>query len=140
MWPSTAISRRSLVGVGDIDSRVVTVANAGHFPPLILSGALSQYADATVGLPLGVEPGSYDATTVIMPEGSTLIAFTDGLVERRGENLDAGLARLAAAAAPAEADLDELLTRIVTDLTDDRAEDDVAILAFRWVPAAAEAP
>jgi serine phosphatase RsbU (regulator of sigma subunit) len=74
-----------LVGVGDIDTRSVVLANAGHFPPLILSAAGAEFAEVAVGLTLGVEPGTYEATTISMAEGSTLIAFTDGLVERRGE-------------------------------------------------------
>ena len=68
-----------------------------------------------------------------MPPNSTLLAFTDGLVERRGEDLLRGLDRLAAAVAPREASLDELLARILTAMDHDGSEDDIAILAFRWV-------
>lgn len=128
-----------LVGVGEIDTRCITIANAGHFPPLILSDGAATFAETTVGLPLGIEPGPYLATTFTMPAGSTLIAFTDGLVERRGESLDVGLDRLSTAAAPPEADLDALVDHLITRLTGDSAEDDVALLAFRWATPATPA-
>ena len=67
-----------------------------------------------------------------MPPGSTLLAFTDGLVERRGEGLDDGLQRLAEAATEPRESLDELLTGVLSDLVRQDATDDVAILAFRW--------
>jgi serine phosphatase RsbU (regulator of sigma subunit) len=121
-----------IVGVGDIDSRTITVANAGHFDPLVVSDGQVSYTTTDVGLPLGVSPTSYEPTTFVMSEGSTFLAFTDGLVERRGESIDVGLDRLAAAASAPEQDLDALLTRLLTELTGNRAEDDVALLAFRW--------
>jgi serine phosphatase RsbU (regulator of sigma subunit) len=123
-----------LVGMGDVDTRTVVVANAGHFSPLILSAGTATYAETKVGLPIGIEPGSYDPTIIAMPQGSTLLAFTDGLVERRGESLDVGLERLAMAATRPEPSLDALLTHVISELTGERAEDDVAILAFRWTP------
>jgi serine phosphatase RsbU (regulator of sigma subunit) len=86
-------------------------------------------------MPLGFAAGSYPPTTFVMPPASTFVAFTDGLVERRGEGIDAGLQRLAEAAAmPAptlEGFLDEIVARVVLPET----TDDVAILAFRWIDA-----
>jgi len=60
------------------------------------------------------------------------VLFTDGLVERRGEDIDVGLERLARAAfsGPGET-LEDLVTRVVTQLGDG-SEDDLAVLAFRW--------
>lgn len=121
-----------LVGMGNLESREVTVANAGHLNPLILSGTNADYFKTSVGLPLGIAPGSYVATTVVMAPGSALVLFTDGLVERRGEDIDVGLERLARAAfsGPGET-LEDLVTRVVTQLADG-SEDDLAVLAFRW--------
>ena len=120
-----------IVGVGDLDSREVAVANAGHLNPLILSGTGAEYLETRVGIPLGVAPTSYVASTLVMAPGSALVAFTDGLVERRGEDIDAGLARLARAASTPQDTLDSLLTSVVAELADG-SEDDLAVLAFRW--------
>ena len=71
------------------------MTSAGHLPPLILSNGGGHYVEVAAGLPIGVEAGSsYTATTVAAPAGATFVAYTDGLVELRGESLDEGLERL----------------------------------------------
>jgi len=93
------------------------------------------------GPPLGVIPDprvtagpSYPATTFTMPAGSTLIAFTDGLVERRGEDLGLSLQRLAATAAACayEAEVDAILESLLAGTVHGGSEDDIAVLAFTW--------
>ena len=121
-----------LVGVGDLRSREVTVANAGHFNPLVVSGAESRFVDLHVGLPLGVTPATYTCTTFVMPPQSTLVVFTDGLVERRGEDIRLGLDRLAEAALSMDSDFDDVVSGLVRRLVENGSEDDIAILAFRW--------
>ena len=121
-----------LVGIGDVDSGVITVANAGHLDPLIVSGETVDFAQTIVGLPLGVTYVAYAPTTVQLAPGSALIAYTDGLVERRGESIDVGLERLALAAATTTTTLDDLLSTITSTLNSDGPDDDIAILAFRW--------
>jgi serine phosphatase RsbU (regulator of sigma subunit) len=79
-----------------------------------------------------VAPGAYRPTTVQLASGSSLVAFTDGLVERRGENLDLGLDRLVRAADGDAATVEELLAALTATLGPDGAADDVAVLAFRW--------
>ncbi|MFQ1004215.1 SpoIIE family protein phosphatase [Modestobacter sp. SSW1-42] len=109
------------------------IANAGH-PPLALrhpDGAVQLLEDVH-GLILGVEPATVrTATTVEAPRGSTLIAYTDGLIERHDQDLDQGLARLTAtlAAQPAGAAPDELcdvLMRLA-----ETPSDDVAVIAVQ---------
>jgi len=121
-----------LVGFGEISERRVTLANAGHPTPLLLSAAGAEFIDTPVGLPLGLGASTYSSTTVVMPPGSTLLAFTDGLVERRGELIDVGMERLARSASSPEAPLEEVVTRVITELALPGAGDDIAILAFRW--------
>ena len=119
-------------GLADLDTGTVTVANAGHLPMLVVDGPRSRFLDAPVGPPIGVRRGSrYRSTTVELPLGATLLAYTDGLVERRGEVLDDGLARLRAAAAHLEAPVEDLLTSILAVLAPDGSDDDTAILALR---------
>jgi hypothetical protein len=66
---------------------------------------------------------------VTAPRGATFLAYTDGLIERRGENLDDGLAHLRDAAAGDGADLPELIGRLLRRAP---SEDDTAILGLRW--------
>jgi serine phosphatase RsbU (regulator of sigma subunit) len=66
-----------------------------------------------------------------MPPGSLLLAYTDGLVERRGEDIDTGLAALAATPVAADQALPDILTAIVDRLAPAQSEDDVTLLAAR---------
>jgi serine phosphatase RsbU (regulator of sigma subunit) len=80
-----------------------------------------------------VRDASYASTTITAPPGATLLAFTDGLVERRGESIDAGLERLRTRVSGSHESLDELLTRVLDELRDDASDDDTAIAGIRWV-------
>ena len=73
----------------------VVVASAGHPRPLIVagSGGASELA-AGIGPPLGSGLGGYQGETTTLLPGSTIVAFTDGVVERRGQHLDVGIAQL----------------------------------------------
>jgi serine phosphatase RsbU (regulator of sigma subunit) len=124
-----------LVGVGDLGSREITLANAGHLSPLLVSGDESSFVETVVGPPIGIGPATYLETTIVMPPGSTLLAYTDGLIERRGEDIDRGFERLADAATGLDTTLDGVLTRLLSTVAEDAAGDDIAILAFRWVDA-----
>jgi PAS domain S-box-containing protein len=111
----------------------VHVANAGH-PPLILrrpDGAV-RLLDEAAGLLVGVDAGTRRTTvTVEVPPGSTLVAYTDGLIERPGTDLDAGIAELCArlSATPADAEPRALCDAAVAGTLDGR--DDVALIAVR---------
>jgi PAS domain S-box-containing protein len=110
------------------------LANAGH-PPLLLCSADGsvQLLDDVTGLLLGVDAQHHRASVIVeVPVGSTLVAYTDGLIERPGEDLDAGIASLAArlAAAPAGASTAELCRHAVGEHPDRR--DDVAVMAIRF--------
>ncbi len=126
----------ALVGVGDITTGQVVLANAGHLNPLLVVDGHAEFVPTTVGLPLGTGAGPYETTTVNLPPGGVLLGYTDGLVERRGEHLDAGLNRLATATMSAtQATLDETLAGLIAALAQDGAEDDVAIIALQRTPA-----
>ena len=72
---------------------------AGHPPPAVaVPGRLTAFAEIRVGPPLGVVSDFERAATTIPLTPGTVVAFyTDGLIERRGENIDVGLERLRAA-------------------------------------------
>lgn len=77
----------------------ITWAAAGHPPPLVrLPDGTVRVLDAKPGLMLGVPlPYEYQEHAADLPSGSTLALYTDGLVERRAEGIDAGTGRLAQA-------------------------------------------
>lgn len=112
-------------------------ANAGHLPPAIVGpdGRIT-LLDVPPGPPLGAELGGrYDAVYADWPAGGTLLLYTDGLVERRGEDIDTSLARFAGLTLPnAAGPLDALLAHVVHRLAPIAAEDDVALLAARARP------
>jgi anti-anti-sigma factor len=92
---------------------------------------------AGAGPVLGVpDRGPYREGHTHLEPGTTLLLYTDGLIERRGEHLDTGLGRLIAAAARLHAAGPEQLTRdlLATVLADAAQPDDVAVLAARLLP------
>lgn len=123
-----------LCALVDVEARKITVTSAGHLPPLMVSDGSGEFIRGEVGVPIGVRAdATYVSTPVAAPPAATLLAFTDGLVERRGESIDAGLARLERAATGDDAGLDELLDRLVADLGSGGGDDDTAIAGLRWL-------
>jgi serine phosphatase RsbU (regulator of sigma subunit) len=120
-----------LCGLVNVAERRVTFANAGHPGPLLIDGANADFVATRVGPPVGVATSEYQAVVVSVPPDATLVAFTDGLFERRGESPDDGLARLRAAATGYDS-LDALLDGMLHTLTPDGGDDDTAILAVTW--------
>ncbi|MFE4972405.1 SpoIIE family protein phosphatase [Kitasatospora sp. NPDC056651] len=112
-----------------------TLSSAGHLPPaLIAPGRPTTLLRVPTGPPLGTGLGGYQQTTrPLLPE-QTLLLYTDGLVERRGEDIDVSLERLAALRLPATGDLDDLLDALLHSLVPPpapAAEDDIALLVAR---------
>ncbi len=69
----------------------VRVVNAGHPRALLVTGEERTFLDTPVGPPVGVRSTKpYPVTRYDLPAAATLLAFTDGLVERRGESVDSG--------------------------------------------------
>ncbi|AZP22136.1 PAS domain-containing protein [Streptomyces aquilus] len=120
----------------DFDVRTVTYSSAGHLPPaLVHADGRVEFLDAATDPPLDASPDpvSRPEATAGFREGDTLVLYTDGLVERRREDIDAGLARLADSlarnrradpAAMADAVLQELLPP-------EGATDDTALIVVR---------
>ncbi|WP_344774698.1 SpoIIE family protein phosphatase [Nocardioides panacisoli] len=111
-----------------------TFVNAGHLPPMVLAadGSVTVLPIAD-GPPLGVTPAERVARSVPLTSGCTLLAFTDGLVERRDEAIDAGLQRIRDRLPALGGELSaERLAALVDEVRDDRRDDDVAALAVRW--------
>jgi serine phosphatase RsbU (regulator of sigma subunit) len=113
-------------------------SNAGHLPPVVVhpDGSLAVLADWRGNLLLGVDPSTTRTEQVItLDRGSTILLFTDGLVERRASTLDDDMARLQEAVVDlAGGTLDELCDGLIARLVDGRNDDDIALVAVRLHP------
>jgi len=119
-------------------SRSITYARAGHLPPIVVGADGHRRLDGAIGPPLGTVPGTvHRQETVGLGGAEVLLLFSDGLVERRGEVIDEGLARLAKAAEVAYgASVQELADHLMAELLVDGAADDV-VLVVKQLPAVA---
>lgn len=112
----------------DADRRGVEVANAGHIPPLLLSSGEARFLRESSPL-LGIIPKAHTTHRVHLPEPCVLALVTDGLVERRGQNLADGMETMRAALLGA-ATLDPITLAdvLVERFATGPASDDIALL------------
>ncbi|WP_406729486.1 SpoIIE family protein phosphatase [Streptomyces sp. GD-15H] len=132
-----ALATTAVKAVIDTRQRHLTYTSAGHLPPLLArpDGTVVLLDEAT-DPPLGVltDPTTpRPQATVPYTPGDTLVLYTDGLIERRGEDIDAGLHRLAdALARHAHLSPDRLADTLLTRLgVADGGRDDVALVIVR---------
>jgi phosphoserine phosphatase RsbU/P len=119
----------------DSGERSLRYVNAGHNPPLLFTG--DHVTELTLGgPPVGLfDDAVYEAGTVTVPEGSTVLIYTDGVVEARNpEDDEFGLARLLDICARGYGDIDLLLAAIVQALRvwsgDGEQGDDITLMAI----------
>jgi serine phosphatase RsbU (regulator of sigma subunit)/anti-sigma regulatory factor (Ser/Thr protein kinase) len=126
-----------LLGELDVPAGRLRLLSAGHLRPLLLTDGGVTEVDVPPAPPVGVDAPQPPGPVVVPVSGrATLLAFTDGLVERRGEVLDDGLKRLRTAAADAAGSpLPRLLDDVLDALVDDRATDDTVLLGLHWAGA-----
>jgi serine phosphatase RsbU (regulator of sigma subunit) len=110
-------------------------SNAGHPPPVMLTadGRVQLLTAAHTDLLLGVDPYAVRRESVLtLDPDAVLLMYTDGLVERRDQDLDQGLDRLQRTLADlAGLDLDELCDELLSRMVPASPDDDVALLAVR---------
>ena len=135
-------------------------SNAGHPPPLVITperhdpgphaddehdmpGAVGSTGRAEVlwgepNLLLGLDPDvERDETVLTLARGATVLLYTDGLVERRGQPLDVGVQKLAGVftgLAHDDLPLEELCDVLLARMLPDQPDDDVALVAVRLHP------
>lgn len=116
-------------------ARLLTWANAGHPPPLLLSpgGAVRwleiDEPDVMIGVVSGV---TREDRTELVPPGSVVLFYTDGLVEQRGRDLETGLEYLRQTVADHhDLPLEDLVELLVVELPGPEPADDTAVLAVR---------
>ncbi|MGI5459106.1 SpoIIE family protein phosphatase [Streptomyces sp. CA-249302] len=121
-----------LLALGDPAAGTISYANAGHLPPLrVTPEGRVELVPLAAGPPLGTGLGSYETVTRPGIPGGTLLLYTDGLVERRDEDIDTSLHRLTQVRLPPGGSLDEILDEILAHVTTGPTHDDIAILAAR---------
>ncbi|MFH7597398.1 PP2C family protein-serine/threonine phosphatase [Streptomyces racemochromogenes] len=128
---ASAETATAVIGHLDHDRRLVW-ACAGHPAPLLLHGGAATALDTRHRGPLlGLLPGeTYAVDEVALERGDLLLLYTDGLVERRGEDLEDGIDALRAILADcAGRDARQTLDAVVAHYADDSLEDDTCLVA-----------
>jgi sigma-B regulation protein RsbU (phosphoserine phosphatase) len=119
----------------DPGAGLLSWSSAGHPPPLFRTAAGEvEYLDEGDAV-IGMEDAPYQTLNRRIAPGDTLILYTDGLIERRGESLDAGMERLARAASAGPADPRALCEHILEALVPERQlHDDITAVVARVTP------
>jgi PAS domain S-box-containing protein len=136
------LSATCLYAVYDPVSRRCTMARAGHPVPAVLTpGGTVDFVDLPAGPPLGLGGLPFEEAEVELPEGSLLVLYTDGLIESRQRDIDAGLSAMRNVLsnvrvrpgdpAPAAPSLGTICDNLVAALLPEPAGDDAALLVAR---------
>lgn len=140
--PSSGAPDGPVAGSGGTFPRTLTLAGAGHCPPLLTGERRTEFVETSLSAPLTML-ACWEAPSVeIAPApGETLLLYSDGLLHRTGDSTDRAFARLHAAAAGApravrqdpEALVDHILGRLLPQGLDDPASpEDVVLLAAHF--------
>ncbi|WP_084728870.1 SpoIIE family protein phosphatase [Streptacidiphilus neutrinimicus] len=130
--PVADVGATCLYAVYDPVSGRCSLARAGHPPPAVARpDGTTTVLDLPAGPPLGLGGLPFEAAETVLPEGSLLALYTDGLIENRQRAVDAGLDALQQSLTAPDGSLDALCDRIVTALLPERPADDAALLVAR---------
>jgi len=125
-------------GVLDLVDGSWTYSSAGHPPPLFIRGGEAQTLPAPHGPPVGTSADntSYTEDIVDLRPNDLLVLYTDGLVERRGEVIDVGIARLGERLSreTRRDNLFHICTAVIEDLAGPTPGDDVALVLVHYCP------
>lgn len=119
--------------VHDPNEGHLVYSSAGHLPILVCDedGTVHRAEDPT-GPPLGTGGWVHTSRTIPLPPGSTAVLYTDGLVERRSEDIDEGVASLARALSGAKGSPQVVCDRLIRSLgVTAEHDDDVAVLVVQ---------
>src|SRR6202034_4304461 len=123
----------AIFGLLDVASGQVTMASAGHYPPLLVGSGTTRFLPVAPSTPLGVggpEPSNWQGR---LKSDQALLLYTDGAIDERRVGCERSMADLAEAAEPPDGrdlNLSAICDRIVGILDSDRV-DDVALLAIK---------
>lgn len=113
--------------------RTLTLANAGHIPPVLARhDGRSELLRIPEGAPIGVGGVPFETVEIAVPDGSWLVLCTDGLVEVRGQGIDAGLAALCSHVIEPQQTPEDVCEQILGRVHSEDRADDVALLVARF--------
>jgi serine phosphatase RsbU (regulator of sigma subunit)/anti-sigma regulatory factor (Ser/Thr protein kinase) len=121
-----------LYAIYDPVTRRCTLSRAGHMPPALIhpDGAV-EFPDLPAGPPLGLGGLPFETAEVLVPEGSQLVLYTDGLVEARDRDIDVGLRLLRSALERADQSPEHTCESVLGALLPAHPSDDIALLVAR---------
>ncbi|WP_427165651.1 SpoIIE family protein phosphatase [Streptomyces sp. C1-1] len=129
---SGIVGATCLYAVYDPVSRRCTLTRAGHpLPAVVRPDGTVEFVDLPAGAPLGLGGMPFETVELELAEGSQLVLYTDGLIEDRLRDIDAGLDRLRTVLAVAERAPEETCEAVLDALLPTRPTDDVALLVAR---------
>ncbi|MEU6015293.1 SpoIIE family protein phosphatase [Streptomyces sp. NPDC047515] len=121
-----------LYAIYDAVSGNCSVARAGHpSPALVLPDGTVEFPEVPAGLPLGIGGMPFEAAEFHVPEGSRLVLYTDGLIELRDRDIDAGLELLRTTLAGRDRTPEETCDDLLDAMLSDQPSDDVVLLVAR---------
>jgi PAS domain S-box-containing protein len=124
-----------IYAVFDPADRVLRFANAGHLPPVVVTpGGRCRLVDGEENPPLGIGSVNLRQHEVDLVSDARVVLYTDGLVERRGQDLELGIQALARHVAELTGPVDGVPEELVAAMLPDGPDDDVAILVARVDP------
>ncbi|SDE71938.1 serine/threonine-protein kinase RsbW [Blastococcus fimeti] len=135
-WPLLGLQRMATALFATLDpgSGRLRIASAGHPPPVLLVRGQASFLPVPPSRMLGAPPSVADEWIGVLPDGASLILFTDGLVESRSADIDEGFALLLAAASSAgTSDPGALCDHLLAELTGAHRADDIALLVLTRV-------
>src|ERR1700685_3935882 len=119
-------------GVLDPIKRTLTFANAGHLPPLLITGTSARFLDVERGIPLGLGLGDFSEVEVELPEGSRLVFYSDGITEAENQtDAEYGLARLQEHFLQTDASAEALLNDVRSFAHGSGLRDDASVILVK---------
>jgi len=118
----------------DKQQATATICLAGHPPPVVVDDDNAQLVTAKPGPPVGFGFGGYVDTEVALRPGTTIVAYTDGLVEQRAGSITEHLTELVTSIAAAPRTIDALMSFLAMQAKAGSLIDDVAVLVVRYDP------
>jgi hypothetical protein len=125
-----------VLGSLDLSTGIVSLASAGHLPPMLTGRDGVRVLYEVRGAPIGFVDQRTDRLSLMakVPLEETIVLYSDGLVERRGESIDDGIERLRASlTANEDLGVEALADAILAQCLEERNPDDVALVCIRPV-------
>jgi PAS domain S-box-containing protein len=131
-WPLLGLRRMATALFATLDpaSGQLRVASAGHPPPVLVVDGEASLLPVLPSRMLGAPASPAVEWAGIVPPGATVVLYTDGLVESRSADIDAGLDRLLSVVSAPASSPDELCDRLLSSLAGGHRDDDIALLAL----------